>query len=335
MMTLTGIQKAAVLLASLPQEQSSKMLQRLAPDEVERLMRELVDITTVSASVVEGVLTEFVQVANAVDSVATGGLDRARELLESALGPQAAQGMLARLANSVSDSGMRRLKRASPDVLYAILRGEHPQTIALILTHLDPAQAAGVVEIMEPHHASDVLHRIGTMERVAPEMLPVVEAGLANKADVSLNSEFSVSGGPDVVAQLLTRTSPSLEKLHLEAIGKVNPDLASEIASRMFVFEDLRLLDARSMASVLNAVDDQQTWALAMKNASEELREHIFSNMTERRADMLRDALESTGRTPVREVEQAQSLITTSVRSLEQNGDVIIPGRGKGDGFIE
>lgn len=334
-MNLTGIQKAAILIAALPEAQSALVLQRLGPDEIERLMREVVEITTASASVVEATLSEFIQVAQAVDSIATGGLDRARQLLEQALGPQAAQGMLSRLANSVSDSGMRRLKRASPEVLWAILRGEHPQTIALILTHLDPVNAAGVIEIMEPHLASNVLLRIGTMERVAPEMLSVVEAGLANKADLSLTTESSVSGGPDVVAQLLTRTSPSLEKLHLEALGKMDANLATEIASRMFVFEDLGLLDRRSMSALLNAVDDQQVWALAMKASSEDLREHIFSNLTERRADLLRDIIETLGRVPVRDVEQAQSLITSAVRSLEQAGDVIIPGRGKGEGFIE
>jgi flagellar motor switch protein FliG len=331
--TLSGGQKCAVLCMVLGTEQSAKVMQLLAPGEVESLTREIAQLPRVKGDLVDGVLQEYREVARAVQSVAQGGVDYARQVLEQAVGPVRAKAILDRIQDQITETGLKRLKKAQPDVLLSVLRGEHPQTLALILAHLDVRQAAGVIEVMEADLAGDVLYRVARMEKVSPEMLALVETGLGSKADLSLSQEMTLSGGPSAVASVLNLTTPSLEKSLMDALGARDPELANQIKGLMFVFEDLRLLDGKAMQRVLRDIEGKEL-ALALKAASDELKQHILKNMSERAASALQEEIEYLGPVKVKDVEAAHLRIIQSVRALEEAGEISIGGRGGGDDVI-
>jgi flagellar motor switch protein FliG len=330
---LNGGQKCAVLCMVLGTEQSAKVMQLLSPAEVENLTREIAQLPRVRGVLVDNVLQEYREVARAIQSVAQGSVDYARQVLEQAIGITRAKVILDRIQEQMAETGLKRLKKAQPDVLLSVLRGEHPQTLALILAHLDVKQAAGVIEAMERDLAGDVLFRVARMEKVSPEMLALVEAGLGSKADISLTQEMKLSGGPSAVASVLNLTVPSLEKALIEAIGARDQDLANQIKGLMFVFEDLKLLDGRAMQRVLRDVDGKEL-ALAMKAASDQLKQHILKNMSERAAAALQEEIEFLGPVKVKDVEASHLRIIQAVRSLEEAGEIAISGRGGDDDVI-
>lgn len=332
--SLTGAQKGAVLCMALGAERSARILQLLSPREVEVISREIASLPVVAADRVSTVLGEFQQVSRAVDSVARGGVDYAQEILESALGPMKAKAILEKIQEQLVDTGLKRLRNAAPEVLSGILRGEHPQTIALILAHLDARQSAGVVQEMEPEIAAEVLYRIARMDKISPEMLLLVESGLSSKTDLSLSEEMTLSGGPQAVAKLLNLTGGTLEKQLLEGIEGRNLPIAEQIKSLMFVFEDLLLVDARGIQRVLRDVDAKDL-ALALKAASNELKMHIRSNMSERAGQALEEEIEMMGPVRVKDVEAAHARIIETVRNLSDAGEIMIAGRGGGDDIIQ
>ncbi|MEO8633725.1 MAG: flagellar motor switch protein FliG [Gemmatimonadales bacterium] len=331
--TLTGAQKAAVLCMSLGTEVASKVMQQLGPDQVEVVMREIAGMPMADTITVETVLTEYRQVARAVQSLSEGGMLRAQEILEQSFGPVKAKTILERIREQMNDSGLKKLKKAAPEVLLSVLRGEHPQTLALILAHLDVKQAATVIEVMDTELASDVLYRVARMEKVSPDMLAVVEQGLASKTDITLSQEMTLSGGPAAVAKVLTLASGTVEKAIIESITHRNHELAQQISNLMFAFEDLTTLDGKAMQRILRDVDSKEL-ALALKAASEALRAHIMKNMSERAASALQEEMEFLGPVRVKDVEAAQSRIISAVRSLEESGDIVLGGRGGDDEVI-
>jgi flagellar motor switch protein FliG len=330
---LTGAQKAAVLCMSLGTDVASKVMQLLQPDQVELVSREIAAMPMADTQTVEGVLTEYRQVARAVQSLSEGGLTRASEILEQSFGPQKSRHILERIKEHLTDSGLKKLKKAAPEVLLSVLRGEHPQTLALILAHLDSKQAATVIEVMDHDLASDVLFRVARMEKVAPEMLAVVEQGLANKTDLTLSSEMTASGGPAAVAKVLTLASGSVEKAVLETITQRSHELAQQITNLMFAFEDLRSLDGKSMQRILRDVESKEL-ALALKAASDQLKQHIMKNMSERAASALQEEMEYLGPVRVKDVEAAQARIIGAVRALEEAGEIVLSSRGGDDEVI-
>ncbi len=280
---LSGAQKCAVLCLALGPADAAFILRQLGTEQVEAVAREIANLDRVDRTVVDSVINEFTTVSKAVEKVASGGVELARKLLEEAVGPDKARQILSRIQETTIDTGLKRLKKAAPDVLAGLLRGEHPQTLALILAHLEPRQAAGVVEAMEPAQASDVLHRVARMSKISQEMLSMVEFGLSSKTDLMLSEEMTVSGGPASVAKVLNLTGGTLMKQLLENISSKNQDIAKEIESMMFVFEDLITIDPKSMQRILREVDNREL-ALALKAASPELKQHIKGNMSERAA---------------------------------------------------
>lgn len=330
---LTGHRKAAILCMTLGREKAAEVMKLLTPHEVEELGREIAVTPAADQSTVENVLSEFREVFQAAEAAARGGVLVAQEILEQALGPQRARHLLDRIRDQITDTGLRRLKKAAPDLLMSVLRGEHPQTIALILAHLDPRQSASVIAAMDPELAGDVLYRVARMEKISPEMLALVEAGLTNKTDLSLSQEMTLSGGPMTVAKVLNLTGASLERSLLESIDRRNPEIASQVKSLMFVFEDLKLLDGRAMQRLLREVDGKEL-ALALKAASEELKQHIFSNMSERAAGALREELEYLGPVKVKDVEAAHTRIIEIMRTLEEQGEILVGGRGGDEDVI-
>jgi flagellar motor switch protein FliG len=330
---LSGAQKCAVLCVALGGQEAAKILQQLGPDEVEQVTREIANMQTVSQEVVQEVLHEYQNVSDAAASVARGGVRFAQQLLEQALGAGRAKVVLEKIQEQVVDTGLKRLKKAAPEVLAGILRGEHPQTIALILAHLDERQSAAVVAAMDTTLAADVLYRVARMEKISPEMLALVEAGLSSKADVSLSQEMTLSGGPASVARLLNLTGQTLEKEILETIGQKHAEIATQIKALMFVFEDLLLLDGKGMQRLLREIDSKEL-ALALKAASPELKRHITSNMSERAAGALEEEIEILGPVRVRDVEATHTRIVEAVRALEESGEILLRGRGGSDDVI-
>ncbi len=330
---LSGAQKSAVLCMALGPDRSARILQMLTSREVEVVSREIAAMPIVAADRLTGVITEFQQVSRAVESVARGGIDYAQQILEQALGPQKAQVVFERIQEQLIDTGLKRLRNAEPDVLAGILRGEHPQTIALILAHLEVRLASGVVQHMDSELAAEVLYRVARMDKIAPEMLMLVEAGLSSKTDLSLSEEMTLSGGPETVAKMLNLTGGTLEKQLLETIGTRSQEIAGQIKALMFVFEDLLLVDGRGIQRVLRDVDTKDL-ALALKAASAELKQHIMSNMSERAGQALTEEIEMMGPVRVKDVEEAHARIVEAVRALADSGEIMISGRGGADDII-
>jgi len=330
---LSGAQKAAVLCMSLGTDVASRVMQLLGPEQVEAVTKEIAAMPMADTRTVEEVLQEYRQVARAAQSLSEGGLGRAQEILESSFGSQKAKTILERIKDQLTDTGLKKLKKAAPEVLLSVLRGEHPQTLALILAHLDVKQAAAVVEVMDTELASDVLYRVARMEKVAPDMLAVVEAGLSSKTDLTLSQEMTLSGGPAAVAKVLTLANVSVEKAIIESITQLNHDMAQQINNLMFAFEDLTSLDGKSMQRILRDVDSKEL-ALAMKAASDELKQHILKNMSERAGAALSEEMEYLGPVRVKDVESAQTRIIAAVRTLEEAGEIVLGGRGGDDEVI-
>lgn len=331
---LTGSQKSAVFFMALGADASAKVMQSLSSDEQESVSRAIANTKSVPQELVANVLDEFGRLVVAVESIAQGGVEYARNILEQALGASRANDIVSRIHEQRVDLRLTGLNKAAPDMLHTVLRGEHPQTIALIVAHLDVKQAANIVESMDIEEATDVLYRIARMEKVSPEMLATVEQGLNDKADLSLGADMTLSGGPHAVASVLNQTSQNLEKSVLDSIAEQNADVADQIKKFMFVFEDLRLLDSRSMQRSLRDIDGKEL-ALALKGASDELRDHIISNMTERAGAALQEELEYMGPVRVKDVEEAQGKIIGTVRALEEAGEIIVAGRGDDDDIIQ
>jgi flagellar motor switch protein FliG len=276
---------------------------------------------------------EFGDVSRSVESVAGGGVEYARQVLQHTFGENKAKNIVEKIEDDLDSSSLNQLKGAAPEVLSNLLRGEHPQTVALVLAHLDVNQTLTVIESMEPELAADVLFRIANMTQVSPDMLDAVEACLARKGEVSLSQEMTLTGGPAAVAKVLNQADQEVESKLMEEIAERNAELADEIRRLMFVFEDLLLLDDRSMQRLLREVEGKEL-ALALKVSSDEMKQHIQKNMSERAASALEEEMEFLGPVKAREVEAAHSRIIESVRRLEDAGEVIIQGRGGDDDVI-
>jgi flagellar motor switch protein FliG len=327
---LTGAQKAAVLCMSLGTETAARVMQLLGAEQVEAVSKEIASMPQAKTERVETVLLEYRDLARAVESIAQGGLSLAQEILEASFGAPKAKTIVERIKEQMTDTGLKRLKKAAPEVLLSVLRGEHPQTVALILAHLDVRQSAAVIEVMDADLAGEVLYRVARMEKVSPEMLALIESGLAGKADLSLSQEMTLSGGPQAVAKVLTLASTSVEKVLLECIQQRNGELAEQITNLMFAFEDLKTLDKRGMQRLLRDIESKEL-ALAMKVASDELKQHILSNMSERASAALQEEIEYLGPVRARDVEGAHQRIISVVRSLEEAGEIQLSKGGDDD----
>lgn len=332
---LSGPRKCAVLCMALGPKQAATILQQLSPEDLESVTREIASMPSVPGDLVRQVLQEFQNASIAPEPVARGGPGFAREALEQAFGPPRAGALLDRLKEPPPESGLKRLERTSPQVLAGMLRGEHPQTIALVLAYLTPEQALAAVQALEPPLGGEVLYRMARLDRVSTDVLSLVEGVLGRATDVSLSSEMSASGGggPAAVARLLNLAGAAREKDLLEALGKHGPEMVEKIRALMFVFEDLLMIDSKGMQRVLREIETKDL-ALALKAASPELRKHIASAMSERATDALNEEIEILGPVRVKDVEAAHARIIEMVRGLEESGEIMIRSRGGDDGII-
>ncbi|OUM99496.1 MAG: flagellar motor switch protein FliG [Firmicutes bacterium ZCTH02-B6] len=325
---LSGRQKAAVLLIALGPEQAAQVFKHLRDDEIERLTWEIANMSHVDPEVTEEVLEEFGQLALAKEYINQGGLEYAREVLEKAVGPQRAAALIERLSASMQVRPFDFARKTDPAQLLNFIQNEHPQTISLIMAHLHPDQAGAILSALPPDRQVEVARRLASLDRTSPEVLEEIESSLEKRLASFVRQEYTAVGGIDVAVEVLNRVDRQTERTILEALEEQDPELAEEIKKRMFVFEDIVTLDNRAVRKVISEVD-MSVWALALKTASEDVAERIFSNMSKRAAEMLREEIEYLGPVRLRDVEEAQQRIVATIRRLEEVGEIIIARGGE------
>ena len=329
---MSGVQKAAILLISLGPEKSATVFKHLKEDEIEELTLEIANTRSVSPQVKEAVLEEFYQVCLAQQYIAEGGIRYARELLEKALGNDQAQTVISKLTASLQVRPFEFVRKTEASQVFNFIQDEHPQTIALILSYLSSTQAAMILGALPPEKQADVARRIATMDRTSPDVIREVENVLERKLVSLANQDFAIIGGVDAVVDILNAVDRATEKHIMETMEIDEPELADEIRKKMFVFEDVLLLDDRAIQRVLRDVDNNDL-AVALKGSNEQVQEAIFKNLSKRLAAMIKEDMEFMGPVRMKDVEEAQQKIVGVIRKLEDSGEIVI-SRGGGDEII-
>jgi flagellar motor switch protein FliG len=324
---LPGPKKAAIVMVALGTDASSKIFKNLDEHEVEQLSTEIARLDNILAEEREAVLEEFHNLALAQQYISQGGIDYAREILEAALGPRKAKEILDKIQQSIRTTGFNLLENVDPKQLVNFIQKEHPQTIALLLAHMSPPNAAAIVSALPQELQVDVATRVATMESISPDTLGQVEEVLSGQVRSLFGGDVSRVGGVKAVAEMLNNVDRGAEKNILGNLERENPELATEIKNLMFVFEDVMLLDDRSMQRVLKEIDTKEL-SMALKGASQELQDKFFRNMSSRASEMIKEEMDYMGPVRLKDVEDVQQRIVDVVRRLEEDGEIIISGRG-------
>jgi len=303
------------------------MLGAMDKDSIEIVTREIAVLTDVTRKERDAVLEEFYQLNVARQYIEQGGLDYARDLLERTLSSEDAREIIQAVEQAIRSTPFAFLQKAEPESLLTFIRDEHPQTIAVILSHVAPEQSSGVLAGLPPKKQIEVVKRIATMEQTNPEVIKEVERALENKLASVVSQKFERVGGVERVASILNLADRATEKGILESLEEDDPDLVEQIRRLMFVFEDIMLVNDKGIQSVLKEVD-QSDLALALKTASDELKEKVFRNMSDRASSLIKEDMEYMGPVRISDVEAAQQKIVDVVRRLEEAGELIITGRG-------
>lgn len=329
---LTGLQKVAIFMIAIGPERSSKILKKFPDEDIERISKEIANISSIDPEIKKAVMEEFLQLNEAQNYIATGGIKYARELLEKTVGPQRANEIIKRLTANSQIRPFTSIRKTDPKQLLNFINNEHPQTIALILSYLDPEKAAVILNSLSEEMQSDIAQRIATMDRTSPEILKEVETVLERKLSSVVGQDFTSAGGVGTLVDILNRVDRGTEKSILEDLERQDQELAEEIRKRMFVFEDIISLDDHSIRRVLREVDFKDL-AYAIKGSSDEVAERIYKNLSKRAAEMLKEDIESLGPVRLREVETAQQKIVQIIRRLDETGEIII-SRGGEDAIV-
>ena len=329
---LDGIQKAAILLITIGPEKASTVFKHLKEDEIEQLTLEIANTRSVSPAQKEAVLEEFYEVCLAQQYIAEGGIGYAKDLLQKALGDDKAAQVLGKLTASLQVRPFEFIRKTEASQILNFIQDEHPQTIALILSYLSSQQAAAIISALTPDKQTDVAKRIAMMDRTSPDVIKEVENILEQKLSSLVSQDYTIVGGVDSVVEVLNTVDRGTEKHIMENLEIEEPELADEIRKKMFVFEDILMLDDRSIQRVLREVENSEL-AVALKNANEEVQNVIFNNMSSRLADMIRGDMEYMGPVRLKDVEEAQQKIVNVIRKLEDSAEIVI-SRGGGDEII-
>src|SRR5699024_10089522 len=316
---LTGRQKAAILLISLGPDVSADVYQHLSEEEIEKLSLEISTTQKVDTQLKEEILEQFHQIAVAQEYISQGGIGYAKTVLEKAFGKQEATDIINRLTSSLQVRPFDFARKADPQQLLNYIQTEHPQTIALVLSYLDAEQAGQILSELPTELQADVAKRIATMDSTSPEIISQVEEILERKISSSMTEDYTQTGGIEAVVEVLNGVDRSTERTILDALEIQDPELADEIKKRMFVFEDIVILDNRAIQRVIREVDNEDL-RLSLKVASEEVKEIVFKNMSQRMADTFKDEMEYMGPVRLRDVEEAQTRIVSVIRRLEEIG---------------
>ncbi len=328
----TGIQKAAILLISLGPEKSSQIFKHLKEEEIEELTLEIANTKSITTQVKDDVINEFYEICLAQQYIAEGGIGYAKELLEGALGAEKAMEVIGRLTASLQVKPFEFVRKADASQLLNFIQDEHPQTIALIMSYLSASQAAQILSALAPDRQADVAKRVATMDRTSPDVIKEVERVLETKLSSLVNQEYNVIGGVDAVVEILNTVDRGTEKHIMETLEIEEPELADEIRKKMFVFEDILLLDDRAIQRVLRDVENSDL-AIALKGANEQVQNAIFNNLSKRLAAMIKEDMEFMGPVRMKDVEEAQQKIVNIIRKLEDSAEIVI-SRGGGDEII-
>ncbi len=326
---ITGRRKAAVMVIALGPERASQVFKHLRQDEIDELILEIANLDGIDSEERREVLEEFFQTHLAQDYIAEGGLDYAKEILERAVGTGRAGEIIDRLASFVQSAPFEFLRRTDPSQITNFIQHEHPQTIALVLAYMPPDVASNVLISLPEGLQTDVATRIALMDRTAPEVIRQVEDVMENRFATIINQDFTRAGGVTSLVDMLNLVDRSTERHILESLDESSPELAEEVRKLMFVFEDILLLDDRSIQQLMKEIEIKDV-ALALKGTSEEVQEKIFRNMSQRAAGMLREDMQYMGPQRRKVIEEAQQKIVSVVRRLEEAGTIVI-ARGGGD----
>ena len=327
---LTSAQKAAAVIVSLGADKASGLYQFMEPEEIEMLTLEVARLGMLNSEQTEAVLTEFYQNCMTSKAVTEGGLEYARSVLEKAFGNQTAQALLEKVTKSLKNREFAFLNKADVKSLFSALQNERPQTMALVLSYVDPDKAAGVIEQLEPHRQIKVVEAIATMESASPTAIKTIEAEMERKFSSIITQSNVKVGGIDYVAGIMNNLDRSSEKSIFDGLSAHNADLADEIRKRMFVFEDIITMDDRSVQRFVRDCDPRDL-VLALKTANADVANKLFTNMSARMAESIRDDLEVTTNVRMKDVEDAQQRIVGVIRDLEERNEIIIMKGGKDD----
>lgn len=329
---ISGLQKASILLIALGPEKSAMIFKHLKEEEIEELTLEIANTRSITPQVKDEVIDEFYQVCLAQQYIAEGGINYAKELLEKALGAEKAMDVIGKLTASLQVKPFEFVRKTEASQLLNFIQDEHPQTIALILSYLPLAQSATIIASLPPERQADVAKRIALMDRTSPDVVKEVEKVLESKLASLVNQDYTIIGGVDAVVDILNTVDRSTEKHIMETLEIEEPELADEIRKKMFVFEDILLLDDRAIQRVLRDVDNNDL-AMALKSANEQVQSAIFNNMSKRLAVMIKEDMEFMGPVRMKDVEEAQQKIVNIIRKLEDSGEIVI-SRGGGDEIV-
>jgi flagellar motor switch protein FliG len=324
---LTGLRKAAMLLIVLGEQASSELLKNMSEDEVQKVSREIARVTQISGDQAETILNDFHQLSTAGDYVARGGIEFARKLLARTFAPEIAKRLLDRLTKALGSdaASFDAIQKADPQLLAKFIHNEHPQTIALVLSHLNPSAAAGLLTNLPSTIRADVAQRMASLDQISPDVIVKIVSVIGQK--LSALGEFSREsyGGVRAVAEMMNRLDSGSSREILDHIDTTNTNLAETIRHLMFVFEDLLLIDPMGLKEVVTKVD-RKVLTIALKGTSEQLQTRILSTMSARGAEMLKEDMEAMGPIKIKEVEVAQQQIIAVVRQLESEGVVSLKG---------
>ncbi len=327
---MSGRQKAAVLLVSLGVDASAEVFKHLRREEIDELTLEIAGMGHIPQERKQAVVEEFYEVAVAQEYIAEGGLDYARTILQKALGDVRADEVMERLSSAIQVSPFEFLRRTDASQILNVISSEHPQTIALILAYLPAETGAQVVSELPDDVQADVAMRIALMDSTAPEVIREIERVLERKLSSVIAQDFTSAGGVASLVELLNKVNRTTEKAIVETLEEQNPELADEIRRMMFLFEDIIILDDRSIQQVLREVDTKEL-GVALKGVSAEVQDCIFRNMSERAATNIREELEFMGPVRVKQIEEAQQKVVAVIRRLEEDGSIMIMRGGEDD----
>ncbi|MDR2045104.1 MAG: flagellar motor switch protein FliG [Clostridium sp.] len=329
---IPGLKKAAVLLIALGPERSAMVFKHLKEEEIEELTLEIANTRSVDPTLKEEIVNEFYEVCLAQKYITEGGISYAKELLEKALGKDKALAVIGKLTASIQVKPFEFVQKADPSQLLNFIQDEHPQTIALILSYLAPAQAAMIISALEPDQQAEVARRIATMDRTSPDVIKEVEKVLESKISSLVNQDYAIIGGVDAVVEILNAVDRGTEKHITSTLEIEDPELADEIRKKMFVFEDVLLLDDRAIQRTLRDVENSDL-AIALKGANEQVQTAIFNNLSKRLGVMIKEDMDFMGPVRMKDVEEAQQKIVNIIRKLEDAGEIVI-ARGGGDEIV-
>lgn len=320
---LAPLQKAALVIVAMGVQNAAQVMKNFTEQEIEKVTIEIAKLKDIPAEVLSEVIEEFYQLMLANQYIVQGGLDYAKKVLESAWGHKQADEIIKRVEATTEVSAFYLLQTVDDKQLLSFLQNEHPQTTALILANLKPTQAAALLSEMPEEAQSEIAYRLATMEKTSPELIADIEEVIRDQIGTVFGGGLRRQGGAEAVAEILNSTTRAAEKNILSNLKEVDPELSEEITSLMFLFEDIHKLPDTSIQRIIKEVDSK-TIALALKSTSNELKEKIFSCMSERAAEMLRDELQYLGPVRVRDVEAAQKQVLDIIHQLEETGEIVI-----------